>query len=179
MLFQKLAIFSALEVFAAAQDINQDDIPQQCTAVCVGVVSISRRCDDTTNDDRAELDCICRAPNANVLVPACEACVAEFDNDDTDMDDNSVDDNDVLEVLTRCNFTTTAYNTASAQSILSSVASSFASASGSVAVITSGTVVRTTSIAAQTSVPQQSTAVSPIQTAAMGLGALGLAMQLL
>jgi hypothetical protein len=57
---------------------------------------------------------------------------------------------DVLEVLARCNFTTTAYNTASAQSILSSVASSFASASGSVAVITSGTVVRTTSIAAQT-----------------------------
>lgn len=86
---------------------------------------------------------------------------------------------DVLEVLARCNFTTTAYNTASAQSILSSVASSFASASGSVAVITSGTVVRTTSIAAQTSAPPQSVGAAPIQTAAMGLGALGLAMQLL
>ncbi|KAH7087653.1 hypothetical protein FB567DRAFT_350312 [Paraphoma chrysanthemicola] len=179
MLFQKLAIFSALAAFAAAQDINQDDIPQQCTAVCAEVVSISRRCDDTTNDDRAELDCVCRTPNANVLIPTCEACVAQFDTD-TDNDDTTPDQNDVLEVLTRCNFTTTTYNTASANSILSSVASSFASASGTVAVITSGTVVRTTSIAAQTSAPpQQSVAAAPMQTAAMGLGALGLAMHLL
>lgn len=153
--------------------------------------------DFQSDDDRAELDCVCRTPNANVLVPTCEACVAQFDTD-TDNDDTTPDQNgtisppyaafmrifvshtlDVLEVLTRCNFTTTTYNTASANSILSSVASSFASASGSVAVITSGTVVRTTSIAAQTSAPQQSVAAAPMQTAAMGLGALGLAMHLL
>jgi hypothetical protein len=109
MLFQKLVIVSALAAFVAAQDINQDDIPQQCTAVCAEVVSVSRRCDDATSmfslpavykfeltpsdDDRAELDCICRSPNANVLVPTCEACVAEFDNDDNDTDDVSVDEN--------------------------------------------------------------------------------------
>jgi hypothetical protein len=46
-----------------------------------------------TDDDAAELACICRAPNAATLIPTCEACVAEFDQDDTDADDVSVDEN--------------------------------------------------------------------------------------
>jgi hypothetical protein len=113
MLFSKLTLLSVLTALIAAQDISQDDIPQQCTAVCADVVSISRRCDDTTgtskprhahlfftqlthhakDNDAAELDCICRAPNAASLIPTCEACVANYDNDDTDPDDSSVDEN--------------------------------------------------------------------------------------
>jgi hypothetical protein len=51
MLFQPLALalVSALTSLTLAQDITQDDIPQQCSAVCADVVSISRRCDDTTS----------------------------------------------------------------------------------------------------------------------------------
>ena len=181
MLLQKLAIVSLLAGIVASQDVSNDDIPQQCRAVCAEVVTISRRCDDQTDNDRAELECICRAPNANTLVPTCEACVAQFDTD-TDNDDNDRNDNDVFEVLTRCNFTTTAYNSQSASNILQSLASSFASAPGSVVRTTSGTVVFTTSVAAgATGAPVQSTAGAPVQTAAAGaaMGLVGLAMGLL
>jgi hypothetical protein len=49
MHFQTLAITSAFAALVAAQDVSQSDIPQQCTAVCAEVVSLSRRCDDTTS----------------------------------------------------------------------------------------------------------------------------------
>ncbi|KAF1851012.1 uncharacterized protein K460DRAFT_350992 [Cucurbitaria berberidis CBS 394.84] len=184
MLFQKFALVSALAALVATQDISQDDIPQQCRAVCADIVSIAQRCDNENETDAAELACICRAPNANTLVPTCEACVAQFDRDD-DQDDNPNDRNDVFEVLTRCNFTTTAHNSASASSVLQSIASSLvsasASASGSVAVTTSGTVVLTTRVPASTQVPQQTGAAMPAQTAgaAIGLGALGIALGML
>ena len=45
------------------------------------------------NNDTAELNCICQAQNANTLFPTCEACVAQFDNDNDD-DDNDDDNND-------------------------------------------------------------------------------------
>ncbi|KAH7348071.1 hypothetical protein BKA66DRAFT_432649 [Pyrenochaeta sp. MPI-SDFR-AT-0127] len=182
MLFQKLAIISALAAFVAAQDLSQDDIPQQCTAICAEIVAISRRCDNENESDAAELDCVCRAPNANTLLPPCEACVAQFDTDDNDdTDDTTPDVNDVLEVLTRCNFTRTTYNSASASSVLQSVSSARPSASGSVIAVTSGTVVRTTSVAASTQLPQQTANAAPVQTAgaAIGLGALGLALGML
>ncbi|KAL6708175.1 hypothetical protein ACN47E_003359 [Coniothyrium glycines] len=179
MLFQKLALVSALTALVAAQDINQDDIPQQCTAVCAEVVSISRRCDDQNDNDAAELNCICTAPNANTLLPTCEACVAQYDVD-TDPND-SFNDNDVLEVLTRCSFSTTTFNTASASSILQSIASSFASASGTTITTTSGTSVLTTTVPASTNLPAQTVSPGNAQNvpAAVGLGALGLALGLL
>jgi len=45
MLFQKLAIVAALSALVAAQEIEQSDIPQQCTQLCAQVVSIARDCD--------------------------------------------------------------------------------------------------------------------------------------
>lgn len=39
---------------------------------------------------------MCSAPNAGILIPACEACVAEYDNDDTDTDDVSADENGIF-----------------------------------------------------------------------------------
>ena len=46
MLFQKLAIAAALTALTAAQEIEQNDIPQQCTQVCSQVVTIARDCDN-------------------------------------------------------------------------------------------------------------------------------------
>lgn len=46
MLFQKLAIAATLTALVAAQDISQDDIPQQCTQICAQVVTIARDCDN-------------------------------------------------------------------------------------------------------------------------------------
>ncbi|OAL51083.1 hypothetical protein IQ07DRAFT_411795 [Pyrenochaeta sp. DS3sAY3a] len=178
MLFRRLALVSTLAAFAAAQDISRDDIPQQCNAICAEIVGIAQRCDDQNDSDAAELACICQAPNANTLVPSCEACVPEYDQD-TDTDD-SINDNDVFEVLTRCNFTTTTYNTASANSILQSIASSVASASGSVVVTTTGGAVLTTNMPASTEIAQQ-TGAAPIQSAgaAIGFGAIGFALGML
>jgi hypothetical protein len=81
----------------------------------------------------------------------------------------------VYEVLTRCSFNATAYNTMSASQILNSVASSFASASGSVIVTTSGTAVLTTSVPASTRVPAQTQTggAAPVKTAAVAIGILG------
>ncbi|KAJ4992425.1 CAP22 protein [Stagonosporopsis vannaccii] len=184
MHFQRF-IFSTLAALAAAQEITQDDIPSACTGICTDVVMLAQRCGNTTtlDDDAAELDCMCRAPNAGTLIPACEACVAEYDNDDTDTDDVSVDENDVYDILTRCSFVATGHNITSANSIVQSVASSFASASGSVIASTSGSVVVTTSIPAQTSPVTLATgAAAPAKTGAagiaVGVGAFGLAMRL-
>lgn len=87
---------------------------------------------------------------------------------------------DVLSILSSCSFTTTVYNRESASSVLRSVASSFASASGSVIRTTSGTVVLTTSIPASTR-PASQTGAAPQQTAAAGaaLGLVGVAVGLL
>lgn len=47
-----------------------------------------------SENDNAELQCICSATNANTLIPTCEACVTQFDVD-TD-DDDLVNDNGKL-----------------------------------------------------------------------------------
>lgn len=210
MLFKKLVIAASLAASVVSQDISNDDIPRQCTAVCSEAVQISRRCDDQTgmhqssnmrpsinmnsDNDRAELECICRAPNANTIIPTCEACVAQFDRDDDGRNDNGMvlhkrsssftSPNkhiiDVFEVLTRCNFTTTTFNSASASNAINSAAS--ATRSGSIIRTTSGTVVLTSSVPAPTGGPaQQSTGGAPMQTAAVGaaMGVVGLAMGLL
>jgi hypothetical protein len=116
MLVNKLSLIAALAAAVAAQEIDQNDIPQQCTSVCAQVVTIARDCDrqnsrsqpcyfsvyDTDpfpqdNNDAGELNCICQAQNANTLFPTCEACVAQFDNnndnDDDDDDDNNNNNN--------------------------------------------------------------------------------------
>ncbi|KAF3038091.1 hypothetical protein E8E12_003140 [Didymella heteroderae] len=179
MLFHKLALVTTLTALAAAQDISQDDIPQQCTQICAQVVTIARDCDNQHDNDNAELQCICSAANANTLIPNCEACVAQYDTD-TD-DDDSVNDNDVREVLTRCNFTVqSSFNSASASSVASSISSAVSAATtGSSVVVTrtSGTSVVTSTLAPS----QVSQAAAPAVTAAagMGLGALGFALGML
>jgi hypothetical protein len=112
MLVNKLSLIAALAAAVAAQEIDQNDIPQQCTSVCAQVVTIAQGCDrqnsrpqpccfsvyhtnpfSQDNNDAGELDCICQAQNANTLFPTCEACVAQFDNDDDDDDDDNDNNN--------------------------------------------------------------------------------------
>ncbi|CBY00982.1 hypothetical protein IAQ61_011881 [Plenodomus lingam] len=189
MLFQKLAIVSALAALVAAQDIGQDDIPRECTAICAPVVTLARDCDNRNENDPAELDCVCRAPGANTMIPACDACVAQFQRPDVDDDNDDIvpDVNDVREVLSRCSFTTASFNpAATASSIMQSIGGNMSAPTptgGAVVTTTSGGVVMTTTLAsAATSAPPQQTtnAASGLQAgAALGLGALGFALGML
>lgn len=140
-------------------------------------------------DDNAEIQCICNANDAGTLLPACDACVQQYDTDlDDDNDDDNNNDNDVREVLNRCNFTAqSSFNTASTAPAPSG-ASPTAAATSSVSATRSGGNAATsaaTNVASSTSSPSQVSQVSqnaaPAMTAAagMGFGVLGLALGLL
>jgi len=176
MLFQNLAIAAALTALTAAQEIEQNDIPQQCTQLCSQVVTIARDCDNRfNNDDNGENNCICTAPNASTLLPACEACVRQYDTDD-DADDRN--DNDVRDVLNRCNFTAqSSFDAVSASSVVAAASTASAATTGSVVVtVTSGTNVATSVIAAPTQANTQNAAPAVTAAAGLGLGAAVLAM---
>jgi hypothetical protein len=76
---------------ALAQDIDRDDIPRQCEMVCSNIVTVSDECDRRFDRDRDELDCMCRADNAEQVVPLCAACIDFYDTDDDDDDDDFED----------------------------------------------------------------------------------------
>ena len=69
---------------AIAQDIDRDDVPRQCESVCSNIVAVSDECDRRFSRDRDELDCMCRAENADQVVPICAACIDFYDSDDDD-----------------------------------------------------------------------------------------------
>merc|ERR1711939_1253218 len=107
MLFSKLAFVSGLATLSAAQNIDTnfdfDNIPAECTDTCMQVGAIVNGCNNDSNDDQsAVLQCICTATDAARLIPNCEACVRQY-NDDNDNDDDS----DQYRLLTDCTFTTT------------------------------------------------------------------------
>ncbi|KAI8940794.1 hypothetical protein NX059_002058 [Plenodomus lindquistii] len=188
MLFQKLAIISALTALVAGQDVDQNDVPSQCTAICADTVALTRRCDDTNrDDDAAELNCVCTANNASTFIPACDACVEQFRRPDADdLDDTTPDVSDVREILTRCNFSTTTYNSAAPSATPSGAAggsnsSSPSGASGTVTRTASGTGAVNTAASASSGLPQQTANAAPAHTAgaAIGLGALGFALGML
>jgi len=49
MHFQKLAIVFALSAIGLAQDVDRDDVPQQCRQVCDSVTRLTRDCDNSTS----------------------------------------------------------------------------------------------------------------------------------
>lgn len=67
-----------------AQDVESNDVPTQCSAVCAPVVSLTAQCDRTTDNDSDERNCLCNGQNAASIIPACEACYAMYDNDGHD-----------------------------------------------------------------------------------------------
>ncbi|KAF2143097.1 uncharacterized protein K452DRAFT_358109 [Aplosporella prunicola CBS 121167] len=76
----------------ALSDLDDNDIPQQCRSVCSSIVTLTTQCDaqhdndssDNDDNDRAQLDCVCKAENAAADIPSCEACVSRFDDDGSD-----------------------------------------------------------------------------------------------
>ncbi|CAN9348733.1 unnamed protein product [Alternaria alternata] len=101
MHFQKLAIVFALSAIGLAQDVDNDDVPMQCRDVCASVVTLTRDCDNSTNDDAAERQCICNAQNANTAIPLCAACITQ---------NGGELDNDVSDIVRECSFSATSYN---------------------------------------------------------------------
>ncbi|KAF7680059.1 hypothetical protein GT037_001710 [Alternaria burnsii] len=105
MHFQKLAIVFALSAIGLAQDVDNDDVPMQCRDVCASVVTLTRDCDNSTNDDAAERQCVCNAQNANTAIPLCAACITQ---------NGGELDNDVSDIVRECSFSTTSYNPSAA-----------------------------------------------------------------
>ena len=75
----------ALASYVAAGDIDANDAPSQCTDVCAPVVSLTASCDKkTSNDDTAEMSCICKDSGASKSVPLCAACLTQYGKDGSD-----------------------------------------------------------------------------------------------
>lgn len=82
---------------ALADDIEANDFPLSCRPACQPAVDLSDRCDRTTNDDRAERDCLCNSTDARAQYEACAACIkaAPLRSDRDDDRDDGDDDNGV------------------------------------------------------------------------------------
>lgn len=46
MLFNSMLFTVALMTAAIAQEIDNDDVPMQCRAVCASIVSVAQQCDN-------------------------------------------------------------------------------------------------------------------------------------
>lgn len=97
MQLQKFFALSSLvllgNIVGTLADIEADEVPRQCQQVCDSIVQRSDHCDRTTNDDRAEKECMCKLQDASTVIPQCEACVAKYHSevsDDNDPHDNGM-----------------------------------------------------------------------------------------
>lgn len=82
-----LLLFSTvmLASHVVAGDVDPNDLPSQCQEVCAPVVSLTASCDKkTSEDDTAELKCICKDPRAAKSIPMCDACIAKYSRDGRD-----------------------------------------------------------------------------------------------
>ncbi|KAF2219614.1 hypothetical protein BDZ85DRAFT_268050 [Elsinoe ampelina] len=97
-----LTILAATAAVHAQLREDDGDIPQQCRDVCTPVVALAGRCDreDDARENFEFIDCVCRGAEVN-SIPACEACVNFYDNDDND--------NDVNDLRTSCNLPTATF----------------------------------------------------------------------
>merc|ERR1712137_79144 len=172
--------------------IEFSNIPAECTDVCGQVGQAVNGCKNDSNDDSSEvLQCICTANNANTLIPNCEACVRQYNDNDND------DDSDQYRLLTDCQYSTTsvaaggagaaqttavdtntvsATNTVSVTDVLTTTSVAIIVTTGSDGVVATRTETNTDTV-----VPTNTDNPAPINTvgAAMGLGALGFALGML
>ncbi|KAK0639995.1 hypothetical protein DIS24_g9777 [Lasiodiplodia hormozganensis] len=110
MQFKTIATLFALAAIGATQDIDYNDVPAPCRAICQPVVTLTTDCDRRTEDDNdngaAYRNCICQAPNARTDVPNCAACVAANGGTDFNDNDDTTPENDVVDIVRTCNFPT-------------------------------------------------------------------------
>ena len=131
---------SAMSI-ALPQDVDDNDIPSQCTAVCQSVVALTQQCDRDINNDNSDVlyrNCICTAEGASTVIPICEACVRQYrptttttdDDGEVDQDTNGrkitngalnygrlISFPDVDDVVRACNFSTTTYDASQTSSL--------------------------------------------------------------
>ncbi|KAK8121581.1 hypothetical protein PG984_010251 [Apiospora sp. TS-2023a] len=83
-----------LATFGVAQDIESSDFPDACQEACGGAIGVSTTCDDSTDDDDAQRNCVCTGDNAQSLFSDCVSCAKA----------QGVDDNtsDVAELVDAC-----------------------------------------------------------------------------
>jgi hypothetical protein len=188
-----LALLATTHVFAQDfDDLDNDDIPSQCSLVCSNIVDVSNTCDRAFDNDRAELNCFCMAENAATVVPLCASCVSSVRNEQNDDDDDDDDDNndtngkttirsacfvsqnthtpsvDVDELRRECGFSTTTYNPTSSYTQLLLVAATGNSVSQS-----TGTMTSASSIAASTSTASSSAAATNTEATSVVAGETG------
>ena len=87
---KNLILAASVLAVASAAEIDRDDIPAPCQAICYPLVQLAAQCDRDNNNDRAEIDCICQStnPNTSATLPDCDACVRQYDSDSDDDDDD-------------------------------------------------------------------------------------------
>lgn len=116
MHYQTIALAFALSAVGLAQDVDRDDIPQQCVDICQPIVTLTQNCDNSTNDDNdiAERQCVCNGQNAGTIVPLCASCITQ---------NGGELDNDVSDLVRECSFSSTSYAPSAASTALASGAS--------------------------------------------------------
>ncbi|PIA91861.1 hypothetical protein CB0940_09811 [Cercospora beticola] len=96
------ALLAAAICAVKGQDLDQNDIPQECRSTCQPVVDTENRCDQQFDDDdnnnnlqpgipanQQYRDCVCQDQNAAQALASCVECVARFPNYYLDLDDNN------------------------------------------------------------------------------------------
>ncbi|KAH6989534.1 hypothetical protein BKA56DRAFT_629325 [Ilyonectria sp. MPI-CAGE-AT-0026] len=135
-----LAIAPLLLLARADLQLDNDDVPTACRAICRPIVTLTNACevdlsgsDDTDrNENRLEAQCICTNDSFDVghIAALCADCMRqnfrERDNNDDDNDNDDDDDNDdwnddwdyadleeVKDILITCGWTISSYASAS------------------------------------------------------------------
>ncbi|KNG48090.1 gpi anchored protein [Stemphylium lycopersici] len=157
MHYQTIALAFALSAVGLAQDVDRDDIPQQCVAICQPIVTLTQNCDNTTNDDddRAERQCVCNGQNASTIVPLCASCITQ---------NGGEFDNDVSELVRECSFSSTSYAPSAASTALASGASATPTGSMNTPMTTGSMTTGTGAAATGTSNTQNGNNAQPTQT---------------
>ncbi|GKT40457.1 protein CAP22 [Colletotrichum spaethianum] len=112
MHFNRIALSLAAAAFVKADlQLDNDDIPTQCSAVCRPIYDLGQACevnDDLINndltEDRLEAQCVCTNNSINVSQYAalCASCMDQNVQDRDDLDD-------INDILRTCGFASTSY----------------------------------------------------------------------
>ncbi|KAK1586097.1 uncharacterized protein LY79DRAFT_670541 [Colletotrichum navitas] len=113
MHFNRLALSLAAAAACVQADLqlDNDDIPAQCGAVCRPVYDLGRACEvdddlirDDLTEDRLEAQCFCTNTSINVSQYAalCASCMEQNTRDRDDLDD-------ISDILRTCGFASTSY----------------------------------------------------------------------
>lgn len=79
-----LALSALLLASFVAADVEDDEVPKECKEVCAPVVSITESCDNKTDDDKKETECVCKGKDMSSILPLCDACIAQNSDDGHD-----------------------------------------------------------------------------------------------